>query len=1054
MKLRAGIRLTTVTVFLLVTLTVALVAIGLQYYFGQRMARSVAQDHYLQTSNAVVAQLSNMEKQGANTLRLISQLPDLAKQQQELAIRQHFRRVLQQNPAFYGVYIGREDGYFYELINLETSASARAALQAHPSDRWVEMRVLERDGERIRQLQYYDSSFNLRWQHSEASDYDPRQRPWYTEAQRRQTLYQTEPYLFAQLQTPGLTLSHVLPNGDSVVGIDLLLTTLSDFLQKQGFNRNSGHGYIFQENGDVIASSQGALDADQLRLPALPLTPEEQQWINQQGLLQVSNELNWPPMDFALEGQPRGYSIDVLNMISDMTGLEMTFINGLSWQQLVERFQSGELDILHSVFLTDDNRDWGLATVPYAQLPIALAGRQPSLTLSQMAGKTVAIPAGWSVIAVIERQYPSVNIKQVESTLAALRLVEQGQASAALDNAVVLRTLKDSYYLHDLQLSTDIGLQQSAQLEQLVMLTQPDNPTLQQLLNKAINAIPADAWQRLNQRWLHPNGQQRSTSNSVPNAALIELARASKPTLMAITHNGKPYYAYVRTIEHPTQGHQRYFGVLVPQAVVDGPFMHQVKVAIAISAALLALILPLSWAFAYPIVRPVRELAAENDKIRMHRESHVKPVHSRILELDQLSESIVQMVHTIKQQEQNQRDLLDAFIQLIADAIDQKSPYTGGHCARVPELALLLVKAADDSQDDAYKDFNVEGRDAWRELRIAAWLHDCGKVTTPEYVVDKATKLETIHNRIHEIRTRFEVLWRDAEITYLRQTLEQPQQEPQWRAQCEQHKQQLQSDFEFIASCNIGGEFQDETKQQRLQQLAQITWQRHFDDRLGLSIAEMKRFTGPATELPATEPLLKDGPEHIIEREQDLSYMESLGIKMDAPEYLYNRGELHNLMISRGTLTPEERFKINEHIIATIRMLEALPFPPELASVPRYASTHHEKMDGSGYPRKLSAEQLSIPERMLAVADVFEALTASDRPYKEGKTLSQTLHILSLMVKDQHLDRDAFELLLTSGLYLRYAHKYLAPEQIDDVDISIYLMPSTGSENSHKAFTG
>jgi hypothetical protein len=321
-------------------------------------------------------------------------------------------------------------------------------------------------------------------------------------------------------------------------------------------------------------------------------------------------------------------------------------------------------------------------------------------------------------------------------------------------------------------------------------------------------------------------------------------------------------------------------------------------------------------------------------------------------------------------------------------------------------------------------------------------------------VVDKATKLETIHNRIHEIRTRFEVLWRDAEITYLRQTLEQPQQEPQWRAQCEQHKQQLQSDFEFIASCNIGGEFQDETKQQRLQQLAQITWQRHFDDRLGLSIAEMKRFTGPATELPATEPLLKDGPEHIIEREQDLSYMESLGIKMDAPEYLYNRGELHNLMISRGTLTPEERFKINEHIIATIRMLEALPFPPELASVPRYASTHHEKMDGSGYPRKLSAEQLSIPERMLAVADVFEALTASDRPYKEGKTLSQTLHILSLMVKDQHLDRDAFELLLTSGLYLRYAHKYLAPEQIDDVDISIYLMPSTGSENSHKAFTG
>ncbi|ASP37438.1 phosphohydrolase [Bacterioplanes sanyensis] len=929
MTLRAGIRLTTVSVFFLVTLAVALIAISLQYYFGQRMARDVAQEHYLQASNSVVSQLSNMEKQGANTIRLISQLPALLDSDQELTIRQYFKRVLQQNPAFYGVYIGRDDGYFYELINLETSESARATLNAHPSDRWVEMRVRQVDGERTRQLQYYDSAFNLRWQHSELSDYDPRQRPWYREAQQRQTLYQTEPYLFAQLQAPGMTLSQVLPDQQSVVGIDLLLTTLSDFLQTQGFGTHSGHAYIFQQSGDLIASSQHGPATLSSYLPTLVLTDEEQRWLQQQDTLRVSNELNWPPMDFALEGQPRGYSIDLLHMIAQITGMEMTFVNGLSWEQLVERFQNNELDILHSVFLTDANRHWGLASTAYATLPFALAAKQDGVSLSQLAGRSLAIPAGWSVIPIVQQQFPDIQIRQAESTLEAMQWVQQGLADAALDNAVVLRTLKSSYYLNDIKISNHIGLTVNESLEQLVMLVQPENTQLQRILNKAIAAIPEQHLQTLKSRWLDPYNAHPASSNRVPPAMLEAQAQVSQHALVPLQHNGKPYYAYVRTLENPANSQHRYFGVLVPQAVVDGPFMQQVKISIAISAAILALILPLSWAFAYPIVRPVRELAAENDKIRMHRESHVKHVPSRILELDQLSESIVQMVQTIKQQEQSQRDLLDAFIQLIADAIDQKSPYTGGHCARVPELALLLVKAADDSQDDAFKDFSVEGRDAWRELRIAAWLHDCGKVTTPEYVVDKATKLETIHNRIHEIRTRFEVLWRDAEITRLRQTLANPEQQSLWQQQCDEKQQQLKDDFEFIASCNIGGEYQDDAKQQqRLQQLADTTWQRHFDDRLGLSIAEIKRFAGPAADLPVTEPLLKDGPEHIIEREHDLSYMESLGIQIEAPEYLYNRGELHNLMISRGTLTPEERFKINEHIIATIRMLEALPFPP------------------------------------------------------------------------------------------------------------------------------
>ena len=191
--------------------------------------------------------------------------------------------------------------------------------------------------------------------------------------------------------------------------------------------------------------------------------------------------------------------------------------------------------------------------------------------------------------------------------------------------------------------------------------------------------------------------------------------------------------------------------------------------------------------------------------------------------------------------------------------------------------------------------------------------------------------------------------------------------------------------------------------------------------------------------MPVTEKLLSDKPEHLIAHDKPIQYDERLGIKVSIPEYKYNLGELYNLQIQRGTLTNEDRFKINEHIISTIRMLDNVPFPEELARVPRYASTHHETLKGTGYPRKLSAGDLSIPERVLVLADIFEALTAADRPYKKAKPLSVAIDILAKMVADQHVDEDVFKLFLTSGIYLEYAKRYLNPEQIDDVDIAKYL---------------
>lgn len=391
---------------------------------------------------------------------------------------------------------------------------------------------------------------------------------------------------------------------------------------------------------------------------------------------------------------------------------------------------------------------------------------------------------------------------------------------------------------------------------------------------------------------------------------------------------------------------------------------------------------------------------------------------------------------------EGQKKLFDAIIHVLADAIDAKSPYTGGHCERVPQLALQLADQMASDTQGPYADFqwNADERYAFY---LGAWLHDCGKVTSPEHIVDKATKLEVIYNRIHEIRMRFEVLWRDADIRYLHAL--HAGQDVQAAAQVrDQQHQQLQADFEFIARCNIGGESLSPDAIARLHALAEIPWQRHFDDRLGLSIAESQRLQAArpqAPPLPASERLLADRSQHIVPWGNRKPAVErgdphnTHGFDMVLPAYRQNMGELHNLTVQRGTLTEEDRFLINDHMVQTLRMLRQLPWPRQLARVPEIAANHHETMNGTGYPRRLEARNLPVTDRIMAIADIFEALTAHDRPYKAPKTLSESLRIMAWMAKDQHIDAELFLYFLRSPVWLDYAQRLMQPAQIDAVDI-------------------
>lgn len=332
-------------------------------------------------------------------------------------------------------------------------------------------------------------------------------------------------------------------------------------------------------------------------------------------------------------------------------------------------------------------------------------------------------------------------------------------------------------------------------------------------------------------------------------------------------------------------------------------------------------------------------------------------------------------------------ELFESFIGLINLAIDEKSPYTGGHCQRVPALTMMLAEAVNETDRGPLAGFTLTDKDRY-ELKIAGLLHDCGKVTTPVHVVDKATKLQTLFDRIELLDTRFEVLKRDAEIDMLRAQLAARDErdgalEARLADELRARLAKIDQDKAFLHRANIGVESMPAADQERVQQIGRDYRWRDLTDRHA-------NFLGD--------------------------------------------DEIENLAIRSGTLTRAEREIINHHIVATIKMLDALPWPKHLANVPEYAGGHHERMDGKGYPKGLKREQMSVQARIMGIADIFEALTARDRPYKHGKKLSESLHILGKFMLGGHIDADLFDVFVRRKVYLKYARMFLDPVQIDEVD--------------------
>jgi HD-GYP domain-containing protein (c-di-GMP phosphodiesterase class II) len=901
----------------------------------------------------------------------------------------YFKQSFVTIPWMESFYVGHRDGSFYMIQAIRGNELIRKAHFAPDNTAYsVKMIFPFSDGQQQMQWSYFDSDLVLlETRKVEFDGYDPRERDWYVNAINEEDIIITNPYLFFTIQQIGVTMALSLNEGAGVVGADSVLISLTRHLQKQKLTPST-EIVLLDDKGRVVLS---ASEVDMVRLHKLHQK-------DRKGSLHVKD----------LESQIVNAMFEK-GIVNGLEGGMVVEVDGEKWFGHTRKLSGGKASDLYLII-----------GAPFDELMVnAKSTRQQNLLIMFLV----------MVVAVVLGLYFS---RRIAASLHDLSI----QAESVRDFKLTTPFTVQSRICEVNQLADSMTVMQSA-INRFVEIARALSAEKQ--MDKVLEMIVKEAQ---------------------------SVTGADGGGIGLVSDDGKSFsYVLVRnTVSkvHLGDGEIKIAPISLGKA---GPREDVVEAA---------------------VIRTARTEAFDNIHLSSSSEKYatIKKLHEKddyecysllVIPLLNRQDEVIGLLHLVNAREYEggkvtgfssdktayvtalasnaalaldnnrliraQKELFDSFVRLLAGAIDTKSPYTGGHCQRVPVIAGMLADAATSTSVAPFREFELSIDERY-ELFVASWLHDCGKVTTPEYVVDKATKLETIYNRIHEIRTRFEVLWRDADIVFLKELIADSAKEQQLLEERDKRRQRLQDDFSYIAECNLGGEFMAPERIIRLQEIGAQTWERYFDKRLGLSGDEEALMDmGSKVTFPVTETLLADRIEHIVPRiDGGDPYGENLWhITMAVPQYQYNHGELYNLSIVKGTLTEEERYKINDHIVQTIDMLNKLPFPKEIRRVPDWAGNHHEKLDGSGYPRSLTAEQLSIPARIMAVADIFEALTAADRPYKKPKKLSTCIKIMSTMRDDGHICPDLFELFLKAGLHREYAEKYMKPEQVDEVNIEEYI---------------
>ena len=971
--------------------------VGLMLFFGavsswyfqsstERLLLNEAREHFENINTNATNHINDIYKNAANSVELLAEqrLMHATTLSDRLSSLPYLVTALRSQPSLSALYIGYENGDFFLLRPWQNAVQHDAQLQekfhAPKSSAWLAQSIEINAGQEMGTYLFFDQNLNL-LEKRVASDYrfDPRQRTWYQHAKTSHRITSSSPYVFFSTGKVGVSISKESENQRAVVGADLRLETLqANLLQYKG--TPDSRFLLLTAQQDVLGSSKG--------MPNFKQTSDES--VSLPKLADFDGKVMGTLRDQYSDRQNRFFSFPAVND---------------TWEGMIKNI---------AVPGGEPLQFW--AAAPHAELLApAIAIRNQSLLISALLLIVSLACAYW-----LSRKASRPLVQLNDEALRIARF-DFSQPISVKSNITEIVELTSSMQ------TMKVTIEQFLELSQALA----QESSFQKLLGRIVSDMC---------KLTHAHGGMIYLAEADEHQ--FKLAHIQWGTLTNEAIDDLPHVSIQSDPNHPLMqmlAQQQELAIVTQeQAQHYFPFIHQQE--------------PKSTLPMHFVLFPLKNKKGEMLGLLSLTLAEEHILNAELMAFARALSTSASIALNSQRLADEQKILINAIIELLAGAIDAKSPYTGGHCQRVPVITTLLAEAACATTAGAYANFNLDD-DEREALRIACWLHDCGKITTPEFVIDKATKLESLYDRIHEVRMRFEVLKRDAELDYFKALMQDGSGGEVNNAETLKQKLALQlnaldEEFAFVAMCNEGGEFLSQDKIERLKQIAQRTWLRTLDDNLGISHEEKARKSlsekTASRSLPALENLLVDKPEHLHIRSprDQIAADNKWGFKMKVPELLYNRGELYNLSVSRGTLSEEERYKINEHMVQTIKMLDKLPFPRHLRQVPEIAGGHHEKMDGTGYPKQLKRDEMSPLARMMAIADIFEALTAVDRPYKKGKLLSEAIKIMSFMKKDQHIDAELFDLFLSSGVYLDYARQYMRPEQIDHVDLQQYLPES------------
>jgi len=600
-------------VVIMVTLLTALLSVSLHYYFSRQLAVESAEDKYRLTATATRDYLANIDGKASETVRVLTRFPSLitsSDPQRDVWVHKDtlalFAEVMRATPLFYALYIGFDNGDLFELVNLNCSDAVRRQLNATPSDRWVVIRVEGEGEQRQRHFDFYSDAFELNFSRSEVSDYDVRERLWYTSAGTSEAV-KTPAYLFQHLQAPGQSFVMKLPGSEHVLGLDITFSTMTAHLRAQALSAE-GELFLFQENGELLASNVRDEQARKLPFsPRIALTAEQRSFLTRMGSIRASNETDWAPIDFAVAGEPHGYSVDILRLVSSMTGMPLAFVNGYTWGQLAEQFDRGEIEILQPV--GPSNASGGSLTLPIVDLPFALVTRSEDDidSFEQLNGKRLVMISGWSVIPQVRAMFPHIEVLEVADARTALLKVSRGEADATLDTALILGQGIRQYYLTGLKMDTSLA--PLADLPTTLHLkVRPGAEPLAQIIDQALVKIPAEAINELRNKWFSANTKSGVGRMSVvPYKHLQELPQQplQQNLVSQVTLNGEAYFSFASVFTRD-QTPPEYFALMIPAKKVYERALHELSVSAMVITIVWLLLMPLVLIFL--VMRPVKKL--------------------------------------------------------------------------------------------------------------------------------------------------------------------------------------------------------------------------------------------------------------------------------------------------------------------------------------------------------------------------------------------------------------------------------------------------------------